>query len=202
MWVVITLASLAIILILVLCVPFDVVLHANVYGKPKFQMRLAWLFGLVTREIRKGEKKPEEKKKAVEGKQKPKKRKVRFRGIFEILRIRGLLKQFKTLIMDVLSQLKIRDFTADFRAGLGDPADTGLLFAFIGPATALLNHSFPNHIRVQPSFEDEAVFEGYSYGVTRLRPIQLVIPSLRFIFSLAAVRVVKKLVLSKWKRKR
>ena len=59
MWVAITLASLAIILILALCVPLDVVLHANVYGKPKFQLRLAWLFGLVTREIRKGEKKPE-----------------------------------------------------------------------------------------------------------------------------------------------
>ena len=201
MWVVISLASLAVILIFVLCVPLDMTLHADVYGKPKLRLKLSWLFGLVSKEVTRG-KEPKEKKKLVKEKRKPREGKRRLKDILEILRTRGLLSQLKRLLRDVLSRLKIRDLIADFRVGLGDPADTGLLFALIGPATFWLNSSLSHQIRVQPSFEGEGVFEGYSHGVVRLRPIQLVIPFLRFAFSIATIRVAKRLVLTKWKRKR
>lgn len=201
MWVVISLASLAVILIFVLCVPLDMTLHADVYGKPKLRLKLSWLFGLVSKEVTRG-KEPKEKKKRVKEKRKPREGKRRLRDILEILRTRGLLSQLKRLLRDVLSRLKTRDLIADFRVGLGDPADTGLLFALIGPATFWLNSSLSHQIRVQPSFEGEGVFEGYSHGVVRLRPIQLVIPFLRFAFSIATIRVAKRLVLTKWKRKR
>jgi len=201
LWVVISLASLAVILIFVLCVPLDMTLHADVYGKPKLRLKLSWLFGLVSKEVTRG-KEPKEKKKLVKEKRKPREGKRRLRDILEILRTRGLLSQLKRLLSDVLSRLKIRDLIADFRVGLGDPADTGLLFALIGPATFWLNSSLSHQIRVQPSFEGEGVFEGYSHGVVRLRPIQLVIPFLRFAFSIATIRVAKRLVLTKWKRKR
>lgn len=201
MWVVVTLASLAVILVLVLCVPLDLALHADVYGKPKLRLKLSWLFSLVSKEVTRG-KEPKEKKKLVKEKRKPKERKKRVGVILQILRTKGLLKQLKRLLKDLLRCLKIRDLIADFRVGLGDPADTGLLFALIGPATFWLNSSLSHQIRVQPSFEGEGVFEGYSHGVVRLRPIQLVIPFLRFAFSLATIRVAKRLVLTKWKRKR
>jgi len=201
LWVIVTLASLAAIIILVLCVPLEMTLHADVCGKPKFRLKLSWLFGLVSKEVTRG-KEPKEKKKLVKEKRKPREGKRRLRDILEILRTRGLLSQLKRLLRDVLSRLKIRDLIADFRVGLGNPADTGLIFAIIGPATFLWNSSFPHQIRVQPSFEDKAVFEGYSHGVVRLRPIQLVIPFLRFAFSIATIRAAKRLVLTKWKRKR
>ena len=201
MWVAATLASLAGLIILLLCVPVDMALHIDVYGRPKFRMKLSWLFGLVSKEVRKGKKKPEEKKRVAEGKPKLRKRRVKARTVFEILQTKGLLGQFKCLLKDVITRLKIRDLLADFRVGLDNPADTGLLFALIGPAILFLSSSFPHEIRVQPSF-DKAVLEGYSYGVVRLRPIQLVIPSLRFVFSLATIRAVKKLVLSRWKRRK
>jgi len=182
-------------------VPLDVVLHTDVYGKLKFRLRLSWLFGLVSREVT-GRKKPEEKKKVSKGKQKPGEGRKRAGDIFGILRTRGLLEQLRCLLSDVLSRFKVRDLLADFRVGLGDPADTGLLFAFIGPATLWLNSVFPCQIRLQPSFEDEAVLEGYSFGEVRLLPIQMVAPVLRFAFSLATLRVTKKLVLTRWKRKK
>ena len=190
MWVIVALASLAALPILILCLPVDMVLHTDVYGKPKFRLRLSWLFGLVSKEVTEGKKKPEEKRKVVEGKRKPKKRMRGVRGIFEILQTRGLLRQLKVLLKDILSRFKIRNLTADFRVGLGDPADTGLLFAIIGPVLSFLSPPFPHQIRVEPSFGSEAVFEGYSYGKVRLRPIQLVPPLLRFVFSLATIRVV------------
>jgi len=163
-------------------------------------MRLVWLFGLVSKEITKAKKKPEEKERVAKGKRKP--RKIQARTIFKILRTKGLLKQLKRLLRDVLRHLKIRDLRVDFRVGLDDPADTGLLFALIGPATFFLGSSRVHEIKVQPSFEDEAVFEGYLSGALKLVPIQLVIPFLKFTFSLATLRVVKILVVTKWKRKK
>lgn len=70
MWVITVLAGLAVLLCLVLCVPLDMVLHADVYGKPKFHVRFSWLFGLVSQEIAGEKKKPEKEKRAVRGKKK------------------------------------------------------------------------------------------------------------------------------------
>ena len=201
MWVVATLASLAAIIIFVLCIPLNAVLDIDIYGRPKFRLRLVWFFGLVSRGITKGRKKPkEEEKRIAEGKRKPKKRKIKARTIFKILRTRGLIGQVKCLLRDILKCFKIRDLRADFRVGLDDPADTGLLFALIGPLIFFLGSSRVHEIRVQPSFEDEAVFEGYLRGAVRLVPIQLVVPLLRFVFSLATLRLIKILVLAKWER--
>ena len=174
------------------------VLHADVYGRPKFRLRLSWLSGLVSKEITRGKKKP--KKKAVEGKRKRRGRGAR--GIFEILRVKGLLRQLTVLVRDIFSSLNIGNIKADFRVGLDDPADTAIIFAIIGPAISLLNFSSPYEIRVQPSFGGEAVFEGYSHGRVRLRPIRLAKPFLKFVFSLATVRLIKRLVSSKWKKKK
>ncbi len=195
MWVIAALASLAVLVILVLCVPLETVVRLDADGRPRFRMRLVWLFGLVSKEITKAKKKPEEERRVTEGKRKPRKRKAR--TILKILRTRGLLRQLKRLLKDILRRLKIRNLAADITVGLGDPADTGLLFALIGPATFFLGSSRMHDIRVQPSFEDEAVFKGYLSGAVRLLPIQLVIPSLRFVFSLATIRVVKTLVVRK-----
>ncbi len=202
MWVIATtLASLAGLIIFVLWVPLDIVLYLDMNGRPKFGLRLAWLFGLVSKEIKRGKKKPEEKKRAAEKELKPQKRRMSPRTIFGLLRTKGLLKQFKRLLKDILGSFNIRDFRINLRVGLDNPADTGLLFAIVGPATHFLDSSIRHEVKLQPVF-DRAVFEGYSYGAVRLRPILLVLPFLRFIFSPTTVRVVKKLISSKWKRKK
>ena len=202
MWIIAILASLAVLITLVLSVPLDIALRMDVYGRPSFGLKLAWLFGLVSKEVGKGKKRPEEKKEVVEGKRKLKERGERARTTFQILRIKGLLRQLKGLLRDIISRVKVREFGVDFRVGLDDPADMGLLFAFIRPATILMNPPFPYQIRVQPSFDGEAILEGYLYGAARLRPIQLVTPFLRFAFSLATIRAAKILVLHKWKGKK
>lgn len=199
MWVGITLASLVVLIILVLYIPLEGVLHVDIYGRPKFRVSLAWLFGLVSKEVREREKKPEEKKEVPEGKPKPTKR-MRGTDILRILRTKGLLKQFLTLLKGIFGCLRIKKLEANLTVGLDNPADTGLLFAFIGPAILFLRPSLPHQIRVQPSFD--AVCEGYLCGTIRLQPIQLVPPLLRFTFSLSTIRAIKTLVLTKWKRRK
>ena len=176
-------------------------LHMDVYGMPKFRLRLAWLFGLVSKEIKEGKKKPEERRRMSEGKPDLIESGRRAKAIFKILRTRGLLSQLIRLLRDIFSQVRIRKLETNLRLGLDNPADTGLLFALIGPAIPFLCLSLPYRIRVEPSF-DKAAFEGYLDGSVRLWPIRLVRAFMRFFFSLATVRVIKTLVLTKWGTKR
>jgi hypothetical protein len=192
LWVIIALVSLFVLIILILCIPFDAAFRVDIYGSPRFSLRLVWLFGLVKKDLKRGKKKP--------SKRKPGGRRGA-RDIFKILRTKGLLRQAKTLVTDIFSRLKIRDLSIDLRVGLDDPADTGLLFSVIGPAL-LFCSPLTYHLRVQPSFEGEAVLEGYAQGAVRLLPIRFVVPFLRFTFSMAALRAVKTVVLAKWKRKK
>ena len=195
MWVIVALASLIVAAILVFCIPLDTVLYVDVYGRPKFQIKLAWFFGLLNKEVTTGKEKSGKEKRVAKGK-----RKANIRAIFQILRTRGLLKQLKRLLKDIFKNLKIRDLRVNSRIGLDDPADTGLLFALIGPATFFLGSSRVHEIKVEPSFEDRVIIEGYLSGALRLIPIRMVVPLLRFAFSLPVIRIFKKLAVAKWKR--
>ena len=199
MWVGIALASLAALIILVLCIPFDMVLRLGVYGVVKLKMSVSWLFGGVSQEV--GQRKRKPKRKAAEAKPKLIERGKGARTALGILQTRGLPGQLKRLLKGIIHCFKIQKFEADFRVGLDNPADTGFLFGLIGPTLLFTSSSFPYPVRVRPAF-DEAVFEGYLHGTIRLWPIQLVPSIFRFVFSLTTVRVIKKLVLTKWKRRK
>ncbi len=201
MWVIATLAGLVGLVVLTLCVPLDVALSIDTSKKPRLRLRMAWFFGLISKELHREKEKPEGKRKVTKEKRK-KKRKFEFRTMSKILQTEGLLKQVRNLVKGVLGQFKIKELAINLRLGLENPADTGFLFALIGATTPFLNPPSRYQIRVQPSFCNEAVFEGYLHGVLRLQPIKLAGPILRFVFSLATLGVVKTFILSKWKRKK
>ena len=202
MWAVAVLASLALLVIFALCVPLDVLLRMDVDGKPRFRMRLAWLFGLVSTDLRRKEKKPEEEQEAVERRRKPRDRRADARVIFEVLRTKGLFSQLSRLLKSILGRIKIRDLGVNLRVGLDNPADTGLLFAFVAPASQFLGSSPHHQIRLEPSFTDQGVLQGYLCGTARVRPVQLVAPLMGFAFSLPTLKAVKTLVLTRWKGKK
>ncbi len=199
MWVIIVPLGLIAVLVLILCVPLELAFNASLPGRSRFRFKLLWFFGLVGKEMG-GREKPEEK--AAPKKQKPKKRKRRFKDIFVLLRTKGLFKQFNVFISDLWHCFRIRDLNADIRVGLGSPDDTGLLFAFIGPSVFWLNSTFPLRVNVQPAFGSEATFEGNARVKVRLRPIKLLIPLSRFLFSPAAFRLLRNYLASRWKRKK
>ncbi|HEY82406.1 MAG TPA: hypothetical protein G4O01_03845 [Dehalococcoidia bacterium] len=194
MWVIIASAALAALLILALFVPLELAVQLSTAERPRLRMRLVWLFGLVRKEIGRGEKKPAAPKKTG-------KKRINPRDILSLLQTKGLLQQLKISLQGMLRSLEIKNLTADFKVGLGDPADTGLLFALLAPVILWLNSSLPLRISAQPSFADAPTFTGYSHGAVRVRPIRLVIPLLRFAISPATMRAVKKLVLARWRRK-
>lgn len=200
MWVIAVLVSLTILITLVLCIPLELVFRTNIDERPKFSLRLTWLFGLVTGELRQTIKAPEEKRGEYESK--PGNWMQRLRVTFEILQTKGLLKQLRSFTKRIIRNIKVRELTANLKVRLDNPADTGLLFAFTAPLNLVINYFLPHPIIIQPSFTGESFITGHLYGAVRLWPIQLAASLIGLAFSLPALRAAKKLVLYKWRRKR
>jgi hypothetical protein len=201
LWVIAVLVSLAILITLVLCIPLELVFRTNMDERPKFRLRLIWLFGLVTGELRQTRKKSEGKR-TNEYERKPDDWMQRLRVTFEILQIKGLLKQLGCSIKGIIRRVKVREVAANLKVGLDNPADTGLLFAFIAPVNLAINYFLPYPVKIEPSFTGESLITGNIYGTVRLWPIQLAATLIAFAFSLPTLRAAKKLVLYKWRRKR
>jgi hypothetical protein len=199
-WVIFVLAGLIVLITILLSVPFNIKFSVNTSEKPKLKVKLAWFFGLISKELNTEKKKPQEKRKVAREKPREKKRKFDFRTILKILQTKGLIKQLKKLIKSTLSQCKIREFVANLKLGFEDPADIGLFFALAGPAMPFINLSSRYKISIQPYLSDETAFEGYLHGTVKFQPVKLVVPILKFVFSLAMFRIVKTFILSRWKK--
>ena len=197
MWIIAVVFGLAVLLILLLSVPLDLRLSLKIDDKMRFKLKLVWLFGLLKKEItgRKKKKKPAKKKMREAAK-------LDAGMLFAALRVKGLFRQAKRLLKDTLGLPEVKRLEADFTVGLDDPADTGLLFSYLGPAAALAAYSIPGFIKLQPSFSDEPVLKGYLCGLVRVQPLKSAVPLLRFSFSKPVFRVVKLMVIAKWKRRK
>ena len=126
----------------------------------------------------------------------------RIRVTFEILQTKGLLTQLRRFIIRTFKRIQVKELAANLKVDLENPADTGLLFAFIGPVNLLINYFLPYPIKIEPSFTGESLLTGYVNGVVKVMPIQMAASVIGLAISLPTLRVIKKLVLYKWKRKK
>jgi len=195
---------LAALLLFLLCVPVELVLNLDVYGRPKLGLRLVWFFGLISQEIERGKKKPQEEKEEVAGRHKPtggRKKGGDIKTVFKVLRTRGLLRQVIRFLRRVITSFRVKELSLNLRLGFDNPADTGLLFAAIGPALPFVSSSRFHQVSLEPSF-DGAICQGYLRGVVGLQPIRLVPPITGLLLSPSMVRVIKTIIASKWKSRK
>jgi len=202
LWFVVVLVSLIALVTLFLCIPIELVLHASTQGTPKFSLKLVWLFGLVSRDVRQAGKKTRQKREAEFSGKVGSDWLKRIRVTFEILQTKGLLTQLRRFIIRTFKRIQVKELAANLRVDLENPADTGLLFAFIGPVNLLIDYFLSYPIKIEPSFTGESLLTGYANGVVKVMPIQMTASVIGLALSLPAFRVIKKLVLYKWKRKR
>jgi len=73
------------------------------------------------------------------------------------------------------------------RVGLGDPADTGQLWAIVGPVAGMLAGAKEASVVIEPDFVD-AVFELDSSGRLQLVPLHVIAISMGLLFSPALWR--------------
>ena len=199
MWVAISLASLILVIILVLCVPLDFVFRIDTRSRPRTKLSFVWFFGLVDKDIRKRKKEPPEKEDRAKPAKKPKSR-IDRQLFFKIVRIKGLFKQFKQFIKDVFSCFNLKELIVDCRVHPDDPADTGILYALALPFNNLTDPCSSYRINIWPSFEPDTLFEGTITGSIRLQPVKLFKPLARLVFSMPAARLLYTFISNKWKK--
>lgn len=194
-------AGIILIIILVLSVPVDLAFTFRTGGEGKTLLRVEWLFGLVGKKLLPGKKRI---KKSIEV-EKPGKRKRRDFGSFlyyiALGRTRGVVPAFVRLIRRMVGSLHVRQLDADLWFGFEDPADTGMVYGVLWPALALPATFSPAVLRLEPVFTGAAL-EVDLQGRVRVFPAQVLANALRFVLSPAGMRLIKAMVVRRWKKKK
>ena len=92
----------------------------------------------------------------------------------------------------------MHEFKLSLRVGLGDPAETGLLFALIGPTMVYAKSFSSLDVQVEPDF-CQGGLQGYCQADVRAFPLRLVGPLVVFVFSPTTVRAIKAMVVARRK---
>ena len=174
-------------LIILLAVPLELAFDIERVGQINGQVSIRWLFGLVRFRIEipvnVKPKKTKLQARSASGKT-PEKCKKR-RGSSKVITVlkratfRGRLIKF---IKDLLRATHAHELMLRFRIGLGDPADTGQLWALLGPIAAMAQNIRSGVVRIEPEFIEQ-VFEFQGKGRFRLIPLEFIVLAIAFVLS-------------------
>ncbi|MDH3449281.1 MAG: DUF2953 domain-containing protein [Gammaproteobacteria bacterium] len=162
------------VLVILLAIPVTLTYRLNWQLKLQSEFGLQWLFGLVRVRLapqRAAHSIPETRETVnpIEAKVKPAGKKYR---PFTALRDKSFRRRMLQFVRDAWRALHKRDLRLRVRVGLGDPAETGQLWALFGPLSGLLASIEDVSIELEPEFVD-AVFELDSSGKISVIPLQL-----------------------------
>ena len=90
-------------------------------------------------------------------------------------------------VSDLWRAIRKKNVRLRVRMGLGDPADTGQLWAVLGPLSGMFSCSRDIRIAIEPDFLD-ATLDVDSSGTVRMIPLQLAIIALGLFLSPAVWR--------------
>jgi len=152
-------------------------------------VRFHWLFGVVRYQIgipSTSEAKPDSKRipakktgKHIKG--------THAQGVFALLKQSDFFRRTIRFIKDLLRATHARDLYLRLRIGLGDPADTGRLWALLGPAAGIATNLRSADVHIEPEFMDP-VLEVESHGEVRLIPLQFIALATAFVVSPTTLR--------------
>lgn len=181
-------AALLGLVLLLLAVPVDLEVRLEGIDPLEGQVGIGWLFGLLRFRIPipgAGRPEPEPETRPKEAPQRPRAR-GRSRNALAALRPAEFRGRIYRLIRDVVRAVHVRRLSLRVRLGLGDPADTGRLWALMGPLDALARMGNAE-VRIEPDFVDP-VLEFEIDGRVRLVPLRLIALAVAFVLSPPTIR--------------
>ena len=153
-----------------------------------------WLFGLVRVGIpgqsdlaRKPEKVPEKRKPP---RPQAKRTRQQRHSPLAALSVEGFVGHLLKLVRRLLSGIHIHHLDIQARLGLGDPADTGQLWALVGPISVLLDAPGVTKVDIRPDFS-ESVLDFTSSGRIRVVPLEYLAVMIRFMVSPTTFRAIR-----------
>lgn len=171
-------------IVILLAVPVTLTYRFSWKESLSASLRLNWAFGLVSADVSPGLARPEPgkpdaaRKKAARG-SKPAGKKANFMAAIRQPSFRRRILRFASDVWRAIHKKNVRLLV---RLGLGDPADTGQLWAVLGPLSGLLAGLRGIRIAIEPDFLDSTL-EVDSSGTLRMIPLRMAILVLGLLFS-------------------
>jgi len=175
--------------VLLLAVPVDLAFRLEGNGSIKGEVAIRWMFGLLRFRIQVPRRRKARRGRPDSGSQATK---VRSRGsrrarALAVLRHAAFRRRVVRLIEELVGAAHLRQLGLWMRVGLGDPADTGRLWAFVGPLNAVAHNLRTAEIRIEPEFVEQA-FEYEARGRVLVVPLRIVATALAFALSPSSIR--------------
>lgn len=164
--------------LLLLAVPIGVAFRVEGIEAFNGHIAIRWMFGLVRFKFRMPG--------AAKVRVKPGKRNGRPR-VLALLRQAAFRRRAYRLVADLARAAHLRQLHLRLRLGLGDPADTGRLWAVLGPLNAVAQNLRNADVQIEAEYM-EPVFEFQADGRLLLIPLQLLILAIGFALSPASIR--------------
>ena len=174
--------------LLLLAVPVDVAFQFQGIEMFQGQIKIHWLFGLVRFHFHVPAvsvpqlPEPETAKLRV----KPEERSGRA-NFFAALRQAPFRRRVYRFSKDFVRAIHLHQLRIRMRLGLGDPADTGCLWAIVGPLNAAAQNLRNAEVRIEPEFM-EPIFEFEAHGRFLLIPLHFLALAVAFALSPPSIR--------------
>lgn len=176
-------AVFVLLLIALLAIPVTLRFRVSSHDALQNDVRLEWAFGLVRVRIPLQSKTVDAKGEKHEQETRPSKRTSRKRGnVFGALRQERFRRRMLRFVTDLWRAFHKRDLSLRLRVGLGDPADTGQLWAVLGPTAGLLATIPGASIRIEPEFLDPTL-ELDTSGSVGFVPLRVLYLSIALLMS-------------------
>jgi hypothetical protein len=161
--------------IALLAVPVSVTFRMSWQQGFQGDVRLLWLFGFVRFRLPSPEPEPlsqeDEIRTRIAGRfERPSREGY---AVFAALQQKSFRRRITRFIGDVWHAIHKSNVNLNARIGLGDPADTGQLWAVAGPVGGILSYAREVTVGIVPDFIDET-FELNGSGNIRLIPLQII----------------------------
>ena len=170
-----------------LAIPFDVKFKIQRQEEFYSDIAVRWLFGHVklNTSSQRGHK-PAKTRKTTKIKKtkinKTKKKRTNAKAAKDLLWNARFRYRFFKFVKDMIKAIHIASFYLRLRLGLDDPADTGRLWALLGPLSVFLANFSNSKVQLQPDFETEIVYLE-SNGRIRIVPLQVIFTIFAFLLS-------------------
>ena len=179
------------VLLVLLAVPVDLAFQLERAETVRGRISIRWLLGLVRFGIPvPGHAQPRTQSRKKSKAKKPRsKRRGKGKGInaIAVLRQAAFRRRAYRLVRDLIRAMHPRQLRLSMRLGLGDPADTGCLWAFVGPLGAAAQNLRNAQVQIEPEFMD-ATFQFNAHGQLRFIPLQFLLLIVMFALSPSSIR--------------
>jgi len=182
------------VLIALLAIPVTLIYHVSWQQAFHGDIKLQWAFGLIRVRLPLFQSKPpstegNEPAQKISQKKTSPGQPLNPLAVFRQKSFRRRIIQFIRAIWHAIHK---RDISLRIRIGLSDPADTGQLWAIVGPVSGILANIQQVSIEIEPVFFD-TTFELDSCGNIRVVPLQMIYLTLGLLLSPSVWQGIKQM---------